>query len=80
MEPLSETLRLIKRKAELENGMRRPGGIRILEERELIEVRSTLTQQPAAVRAILTTAARMRRPVDSLSAEDIESLSASSTH
>ena len=40
MEPLHEALRLIKRQAELENAMRRPGGIRITEERELFQLRN----------------------------------------
>jgi hypothetical protein len=80
MEPLHEALRLIKRQTELENAMRRPGGIRITEERELYQLRSILTQYPAAVSAIMDTASRMRRSVDTLSAEDIESLALSSTH
>jgi hypothetical protein len=40
MEPLHEALRLIKRQTELENAMRRPGGIRVTEERELYGVTS----------------------------------------
>jgi len=80
MEPLHEALRLIKRQTELENAMRRPGGIRIIEERELFRLRSTLTQYPAAVSAIMDTASRMRKPVGSLSAADLEYLTISSTH
>jgi len=40
MEPLHEALRLIKRQAELEAAMRRRGGIRVTEERELFQLRS----------------------------------------
>jgi hypothetical protein len=72
MEPLHEALRLIKRQTELENAMRRPGGIRVTEERELFQLRHALTQYPAAVTAIVEAAARMRRPVDTISAEDID--------
>jgi hypothetical protein len=77
MEPLHEALRLIKRQAELESAMRRPGGIRVTEERELFQVRGALTQFPAAVTAILEAASRMRRPVDTISVEDVERLSTS---
>jgi len=80
MEPLHEALRLIKRQTELETAMRRPGGIRVTEERELFQLRGALTQYPAAVSAILDTAARMRRPLDTISAEDVERLTMSSAH
>ncbi len=73
-QPLHEALRLIKRQTELEAAMRRPGGIRVTEERELYELRGALAQLPAAVSAITEAAARMRRPVDSLCAEDVERL------
>jgi len=74
MEPLDEALRLIKRQAELETAMRRPGGIRVTEERELFQLRKDLTQFPAAISAIMEAASRMRRPVDTISAEDVEHL------
>ena len=80
MEPLHEALRLIKRQAELENAMRRPGGIRITEERELFQLRSDLARFPAAVTAIMDAASRMRRPVDTISAADVESVSLSLSH
>jgi len=75
--PLHEALRLIKRQSELENAMRRPGGIRVTEERELFQLRHALTQYPAAVTAIIEAAARTRRPVDTISAEDIDPASIS---
>ena len=77
MEPLHEALRLIKRQAELENAMRRPGGIRVAEEHELHQLRGALARFPAAVTAILEAASRMRRPVDTISAEDVDGISAS---
>jgi hypothetical protein len=80
MEPLHEALRLIKRQAELENAMRRPGGIRITEERELFQLRHDLARFPAAVSAIMDAASRMRRPVDTISAADVESVSLSLSH
>jgi len=70
--PIHEALRLIKRQTELENAMRRPGGIRVTEERELFQLRHALTQYPAAVTAIIEAAARMRRPVDTISLHDVE--------
>ena len=75
--PLHEALRLIKRQTELENAMRRPGGIRVTEERELFQLRHALTQYPVAVTAIIEAAARMRRPVDTISAEDVDPISIS---
>lgn len=80
MEPLHEALRLIKRQAELESAMRRPGGIRITEERELYQLRSALTQFPAAVSAIMEAASRMRRPIDTISVEDVERQTTSASH
>jgi hypothetical protein len=80
MEPLIEALRLIKRQTELESAMRRPGGIRITEERELHQLRGALSQYPAAVTAIMEAASRMRRPVDTISAEDVEPLTISTSH
>lgn len=79
MEPLHEALRLIKRQTELEAAMRRPGGIRVTEERELFQLRDALTRFPAAVTAIVEAAAGMRRPVDTISAEDVERLSTSTS-
>ncbi len=80
MEPLHEALRLIKRQTELENAMRRPGGIRVTEERELCQLRHALTQYPAAVSAIIEAAARMRRPVDTISIVDVESAASAASH
>ncbi len=80
MEPLHEALRLIKRQAELEIAMRRPGGIRITEERELHQLRDALTRYPAAVNAIMEAASRMRRPIDTISADDVESVTAFTSH
>jgi hypothetical protein len=80
MEPLHEALRLIKRQTELESAMRRPGGIRVTEERELFQLRSALAQFPAAVTAIMEAASRMRRPVDTISAEDVERLTIATSH
>ena len=80
MEPLHEALRLIKRQTELENAMRRPGGIRVKEERELFQLRHALTQYPAAVTAIIEAAARMRRPVDTISFADVEAAVSTTAH
>ena len=74
MEPLNEALRLLRRHAEVEDGMRGRGGIGVTAERELHEIRHALSRYPGAVRAILEASSRLNRPVDSLSARDIESL------
>jgi hypothetical protein len=78
--PIHEALRLIKRQTELENAMRRPGGIRVTEERELFQLRQALTQYPAAVTAIIDAAARMRRPVDTISIDDVEAVVSATSH
>ena len=72
MEPLSEALRLLRRQSELEDAMRRPGGIRVVEEREFYALHEQLKHYPAAVRAILDAANHLNRPIDSLSFQDIE--------
>jgi hypothetical protein len=72
MEPLTEALQLLRRQSELEEAMRRPGGIRVAEERELYQLRDSLQKYPAAVRAILEASKRLRRPIDALSINDIE--------
>jgi hypothetical protein len=72
MEPLSEALRLLRRQSELEEAMRRPGGIRVTEERELYQLRDNLQKYPAAVRAILDASRLLHRPVDTLTTNDIE--------
>jgi len=80
MEPLHEALRLIKRQAEIQNAMRRPGGIRVTEERELFRLRDALARYPAAVTAITEAATRLRRPLDTISIEDVERLTQSVSH
>jgi hypothetical protein len=72
MEPVSEALRLLKRQAEIQRQMRRPGGIPILEERELFVIRERLADYPAAVRAIMQLAGTLHTPVDQLRVEDVE--------
>jgi len=72
MEPLTEALRLLRRQAELEIAMRKPGGIRVTEERELYQLQAHLAKIPAATRAVLEASRRLHRPVDALSIEDVE--------
>jgi hypothetical protein len=72
MEPLSEALRLLRRQSELEEAMRRPGGIRVTEERELYQLKDNLQKYAAAVHAILDASKRLHRPIDALSVRDID--------
>lgn len=72
MEPLSEAMRLLRWQCELEEAIRRPGGIRVTEERELYLLRNNLQRYPAAVRAILEASRRLHRPVVALALQDIE--------
>lgn len=71
MEPVEHALWLLKRQTELEAQLGKPGGIRITEERELFAVRARLQQYPEAVKAILTAASTLHRPVDTLSPDDV---------
>jgi hypothetical protein len=73
MEPVTEALALLHRQAVIEDAMRRPGGIRVNEERDLYALRSRLQKYPAAVQAILDAANRLHRPIDSLTVRDVES-------
>jgi hypothetical protein len=57
---------------ELEDGMLRPGGVRVIERREAYELRAELQRVTAAVRAIPQSWSRLHRPVDSPSARDTE--------
>ena len=72
MEPLTEALRLLRRQAELEIAMRKPGGMRVTEERELFQLQAHLAKIPVVTRAVLEASSRLHRPVDALSIEDIE--------
>ncbi len=74
MEPINEALELLKRQAQLENGLRQAGGIRITEERELYALRERLQRYPQAVSAILQTARNLNRTVDALEARDVRGL------
>jgi hypothetical protein len=74
VEPINEALELSKRQAELETGLRQPGGIRVTEERELNALRERLQRYPQAVTAILQCARNMNRPVDTLHPHDVRSL------
>jgi hypothetical protein len=70
MEPVSESLRLLKRQAEIER--HNACGMTLLEERELFAIRARLTNFPAAVRAIAELARARHQSVDQIRVEDVE--------
>lgn len=72
MEPVTEALRLLRRKSELEAAMREHGGIRITEERELYQIRARLSRVPHAATAILEAARSLDRPIDDLTVAEVE--------
>jgi len=74
MDPIAEALELLRRQAQLETGLRQPGGIRVTEERELYSLRERLQRYPQAVTAILQTARNLNRPVDTLRLQDVGGL------
>lgn len=71
MDNIQRALELLKRQAELESGLRQPGGLRVTSERELYALRERLQRYPEAVNAILQKASNLNRPVDALSASDM---------
>lgn len=75
MEPVSEALTLLRRQEEIELAMKQPGGIRITVERDLHQLRLQLQEYPIAVRAILTAAHSLRKPVSQLTLDEVETLS-----
>ena len=72
MEPVTTAPRLLKRQEELEHRRRRPGGISIIEERELFAIRDRLGEFPAAVAAIIEVAGATLKSVDQIRVEDVE--------
>jgi hypothetical protein len=75
MEPMMEMLMVLKRHAELENGLRQPGGgLRVTEEHEIYALRERLQRYPQAVSAILQAAQALHRPVDTLQMQDVRRL------
>jgi hypothetical protein len=74
MEPIAEVLDLLRRQAELESGMRQPGGLRVTEEREIYALRERLQRYPQAVSAILQAARSLNRPVETLQPQDVRQL------
>ena len=56
MKPVNEILELLTRQAELEKAMRKPGGARVTEERELLAVRRKLAKLPEAMAISATSA------------------------
>jgi hypothetical protein len=70
--PIDGIIELLCRQEELESAMRRPGGVRIIQERSLLALRDQLKAYPESVRAVLGAAHSLNRPVTSLSARDVE--------
>lgn len=52
MESRTDVQRLLRRHREIRRAMRQPGGVRILEERELYAIREQLRSIPAAMQML----------------------------
>jgi hypothetical protein len=72
MQTIDDTLKLLRRQADIEFAMKQPGGIRITEEQELHFVRRQLRLYPEAVQAVVQAAHPLRKHVGDLSATDVE--------
>jgi hypothetical protein len=68
---LVEVLGLLQREIAIDTAMRQPGGIRILEERELRQLREVLECVPHLVHTVLATADRLELPLESLTPTDV---------
>ena len=74
MEQVVETLNLLKRQAHIQDTLRHSDANRVLAERELYLIQKRLARFPATLQAIAVAAAELHKPVDALSARDIEKL------
>jgi hypothetical protein len=72
MQTINDAIRLLRRQADLEAAMRKPGGIRITEEQELIMLRRRLAEYPEATHAVVQAAHAMRKPVTAVTAHEVE--------
>jgi hypothetical protein len=52
MESRADVQRLLRRHREIRQAMRQPGGVRIIEERELYAIREQLMSIPAAIQML----------------------------
>jgi len=73
MQTVTTALTLLKRQVELEMAMRKPGGVRVVEEQELVNVRKQLQKYPEALQAVVQGAHALRRPVTEVTADEIVS-------
>jgi hypothetical protein len=71
MHSVHETLRLIKRSAEIGHAVNRRGLLHIDEEQELLSIQDRLRRFPAAVAAIDSAACALRRAPDHLTIDDV---------
>ena len=74
MEPIVEALALLQRQARIRDDLRGRRVSHIVAERELLLIRHRLMQFAEAVQAIGLAAHELRRPVDTLSLRDVETL------
>jgi hypothetical protein len=74
MNTISTVLDLLKRQAELEEGLRQPDGNRVTEEGVIYALRERLQCYPQAATAILQAARSLNRPVEALRPQDIRGL------
>jgi hypothetical protein len=72
MQTINDAIRLIRRQADLEAAMRKPGGIRITEEQELVMLKRRLAEYPEAALAVMQAAHAMRKPVTAVTAREVE--------
>jgi hypothetical protein len=72
MQTINDAIRLLRRQAELEVAIRKPIGIRIAEELELVMLQRRLAEYPEAVVAVMQAAHAVRKPVTAVTAREVE--------
>jgi hypothetical protein len=72
MQTINDAIRLLRRQADPEAAMRKPGGIRITEEQELVMLNRRLAEYPEAALAVMQAAHAMRKPVTAVTASEVE--------
>jgi hypothetical protein len=72
MQTINDAIRLLRRQAELQAAIRKPGGIRVTEEQELIRLKRRLAEYPEATLAVMQAAHAMRKPVTAITGPEVD--------
>ena len=71
MQTINDAIRLLRRQADLEAAMRKPGAMRITEEQELVMLKRRLAEYPEAALVLMQAALAMRKPITPVTAREV---------